>query len=106
MWNVKGNDIEMVVGDFGVEFPVTVSDATFAENDKLKFTFKSAATGGTILVKEFDSIAQNTVQLMLTEAESALFPVGSYVYSLDWLQPGVFMCSVVPAAAFKVVAKA
>lgn len=106
MWNVKGNDLEMVVGDFGVELPVTVSDTTFTENDKLKFTFKSAANGDTILEKEFDSIDQNTAQLMLTEAESALFQIGSYVYSLDWYQSGVFMCNVVPAATFKVVSKA
>ena len=106
MWNVKGNTLEMVVGDFGIDLPITVTDTTLTASDTLRFTFKDATTGNTILEKEYDKISQNTVQLSLTRAESELFKVGDYVYRLDWYQEGHFMCNVIPIDTFRVVAKA
>lgn len=104
MWNVSGNSLSMTEGDWGVKLPVTVSGATFAANDSLKIVIKNGET--TLVEKEYTNITQNTVNLELTEAESALLPVGSYVYRLDWYQDGAFMCNIIPISTFKVVDKA
>ena len=96
----------MCEDDFGIQLPITVNGVTLTNADSLRLTFKNIVNGNTILVKEFDSITDNTVNLELTEAESALFPVGSYVYSLDWYQNGLFLCNIIPSASFKVVDKA
>lgn len=106
MWNVSGTTLGMVEGDFGIKLPVKISGATLSASDSVKLTFKTKPNGAEILVKDFDNIQQNTVQLELTEAETALFPVGSYVYSLDWYQDGNFMCNIIPSATMKVVDKA
>lgn len=104
MWNVNGTMLTMAEGDWGVKLPVTVSGVTFANNDSVKIVIKSGET--TIIEKEYTSITQNTVNIELTEAESALLPVGSYVYRLDWYQDGAFMCNIIPISTFKVVDKA
>lgn len=104
MWNVNGLQLNMTEGDWGVKLPVTVSGVTFANNDSVKIVIKSGET--TIIEKEYTNITQNTVNLELTEAESALLPVGSYVYRLDWYQDGAFMCNIIPISTFKVVDKA
>ena len=104
MWAVSGNYLTMCEGDWGVQLPVTISGVTFSNNDAVKIVIKK---GDTVLItKDYDNISQNTVNLELTEAESALLPVGSYTYSLDWYQDGAFMCNIIPTAAFKVVDKA
>lgn len=106
MWYVSGNNLQMVEGDYGLALPVTISGTTFAASDEVLFTIKDAMNGTTILTKSYGNIQQNQVSLELTEAESALFPVGSYVYSLDWYQNGAFMCNIIPSATLKVVDKA
>ena len=104
MWVVSGTSLSMAEGDWGVELPVTVSGATFAANDSLKIVIKNGET--TLVEKEYTNITQNTVKLELTEAESALLPIGVYVYRLDWYQNGAFMCNIIPVSTFKVVDKA
>lgn len=106
MWYVSGNNLQMVEGDYGLALPVTISGTTFAANDEVLFTIKDAMNGTTILTKSYGNIQHNQVSLELTEEESALFPVGSYVYSLDWFQNGAFMCNIIPSATLKVVDKA
>lgn len=104
MWVVSGTSLSMAEGDWGVELPVTVSGATFSANDSLKIVIKNGET--TLVEKEYTNITQNTVKLELTEAESALLPIGVYVYRLDWYQDGAFMCNIIPVSTFKVVDKA
>ena len=106
MWNVSGTTLIMTEGDYGIKLPVTISGTTLAAGDSVKLTFKAKQNGDELLVKDFDSITDNTVDLKLTESEAALFPVGSYVYSLDWYQDGNFMCNIIPSAILKVVDKA
>ena len=106
MWSVNGNNITMCEGDFGVRLPITITGPTFTAADEAKLTIKAAMNGDAILEKTFDNISQNTVNLDFAEAESALLPVGSYVYRLDWYQDGQFLCNIIPTAAFKVVDKA
>ena len=106
MWNANGNNLTMCEGDFGVRLPITITGPTFTAADEVMLTIKPSMNGDTILEKTFDNISQNTVNLELTEAESALLPVGGYVYSLDWYQSGQFLCNIIPNAAFKVVDKA
>ena len=105
-WNVTGQNLSIVEGDFGIALPVEIGGVTLGAQDSIKLTFKAAVNGEAILAKEFDGIIDNTVSLELTEEETALLPVGAYVYSLDWYQSGNFMCNIIPSASFKVVDKA
>lgn len=106
MWEVYKHTLQMVEGDFGLALPFDVKGTTITANDVLRFTFKDKLNGETLLTKEYTNIQQNSASLEFTENESALFPVGDYVYSLDWYQDGVFMGNLVKCAAFKVVEKA
>ena len=106
MWKVNGSVITMVEGDFGLALPITISGATFTAADEVRFTVKTAVNGNTVLEKVFEDILNNTASLELTEEESAALPVGKYVYCIDWYQDGVFLCNIVPVAAFEVVEKA
>ena len=93
----------MTRGDFGVQLPIRVSGVAFAASDSVKVTIKSV--NAVVIEKSYTNIANNTVNLELTEAESALLPIGNYKYSLDWYQNGAFMCNIIPFADFKVVDK-
>lgn len=106
MWNVSDLTIKMAEGDWGVALPIAVTGTTFTAADELAFVIKTKMNGDEILTKTFGTITQNTISLELTEAESALLPVGGYVWRLDWYQDGAFLCNVVPNATFKVVDKA
>ena len=106
MWNVNGQDLKMVEGDWGIQLPVKVDGTTLTESDELKFAIKTSVNGETLISKTFSNITLNTVNLELTEAESKLLSVGTYVYSLDWYQDGAFMCNIIPSARFRVVDKA
>lgn len=105
-WSVQGENLQMCENDYGLSLPITIEGTTLTEHDSIRLTFKTVKNGEIILTKEFTQITQNAMSLMLTEAESALFPVGSYVYSLDWYQDGAFICNIIPTAAFRVVDKA
>lgn len=106
MWEVKGTDLKMVEGDFGIKLPISVDDATLTANDVLRLTIKSAMNGETLVEKEYTNIQNNTIDFEITEAETELLPVGVYVYSLDWYQSGAFMGNLIPSSIFKVVDKA
>lgn len=106
MWAVNGTNLQMAEGDYGISIPVTVSGTTLSASDTLKFVFLAAKNGRVILEKEFTNISENTVNLELTEEESALFTPRMYVYRLDWYQDGNFLCNIIPEASFKVVDKA
>ena len=105
MWYGLGKNLSMAEGDFGIPLPVIVTGATLTASDTIRFTFKSSVNGAVILEKEY-APAGNSFVFELTEAESALFPVGKYVYAADWYQDGVFLCNIVPVGLFKVVDKA
>ncbi len=106
MWRVSVLNLTMTEGDYGIRLPVTINGTTFAANDSVKLTIKDKPNGTVIVEKTFTNIQDNTVNLEITEAESALLPVGVYAYLLDWYQDGAFMCNIVERAAFKVVDKA
>ena len=106
MWAVNGQDLKMVEGDWGLKLPVTIEGTEFAQNDEILFTLKDAMNGNTILTKTYADIVDNTVDLEITESETALLTVGSYYYSLDWYQNDAFMCNIIPASLLKVVDKA
>lgn len=105
-WNVNSQNLSMAEGDFGIALPVEIGGVTLGAQDSIKLTFKTAVNGEEILSKEFNGIIDNTVSLELTEEETALLPVGTYVYSLDWYQSGNFMCNIIPYASLRVVDKA
>lgn len=104
MWNVNGITLNMTEGDWGVKLPVTVTGVTFTANDSVRIKIQRDET--TIIENEYTNITNNTFDLEFTEAESALLPVGSYLYSLDWYQDGAFMCNIIPSGLFMVGDKA
>lgn len=106
MWNVIGTNITMAEKDYGIQLPITVNGTQLTAQDSIRITIKNVMNGMTILVKDFDGITDNTFDLELTEEETELFAVGSYVYSMDWYQDGEFMCNIIPVSSFKVVDKA
>ena len=106
MWAVSGINLQMAEGDYGISLPITVHGTELGGNDSLKVTIKTRKNGETILEKNFSDIEDNTVELELTQTESAKLPVGVYVYSLDWYQNGIFMCNIILCGMFKVVGKA
>ena len=102
-WEVNGQNLSMAEGDYGVELPLTISGVTLGASDYIKVSFKDKKNGNVILEKSFNEITRNTVNIVFSEAESELFPVGVYVYRLDWYQSGNFMCNIIECADFKVV---
>ena len=105
MWAVNGNKLTMVEGDYGLQLPVTFSGGTITSSDEIRFVLNDAIDGNNLLTKTYNNIQQNTINLELTEAETALLPVGDYVYGLDWYQDGAFMDNVIPVSSFKVIKK-
>lgn len=105
MWKVSNNvNLRMSEGDYGVplDYKVSVDGVTFGASDSFLFTFKDVSNGKTILTKTYSSITNNKIQLSFTEAESALFPPGAYVYALEWYQSGAFQLCLVECGAFLV----
>ena len=105
-WYVTGQNLTMAEGDYGIALPITITGVTLGERDSIRITLKTGMNGTVILEKEFSDISENTVTLEFTDAETELFPVGAYVYALDWYQDGSFMCNIIPCASLKVVDKA
>ena len=105
-WNVTNQNLTMAEGDYGIALPVEIIGVELDNQDSIKLTFKDEMNGDTILEKNYDGIVDNTISLEFTEEESALFPVGGYVYCLDWYQNGNFMCNIITSAQFRVVDKA
>ena len=109
MWellNKTGNDVSFIEGEYGLALPITLKGVAISPSDSVKITFKSGKNGETILEKDYTDILNGQVELVLSEAESAKFPVGSYVYNLDWYLDGVFNGTVINGARLKVVDKA
>lgn len=104
-WDASGNYLTMVEGDYGIELPFSVKGLSLSPVDTLRFTFKERMNGNTILEKSFTP-SENGASLILTEAESELFTVGNYVYSLDWFNNGLFMCNLIECGSFRVLDKA
>ena len=105
MWNTKGKgntDITMCEGDYGVQLPFVVAGITIQKADTVRFTIKDEKNGTTIFSKAYTNIAGNTIDLSLTEAESAQLGVGTYVYCVDWYKNGIFMYNLVNNAKLKV----
>lgn len=106
-WRSSGNNLQFVEGDWGIaEIVKILGLEEVVPADSFKFTFKTKRNGDLILEKVYTDLVTNLIELVLTEAETQLFPVGTYVYSLDWFQNGNFMCNIVDCATLKVVDKA
>lgn len=106
MWGVVGNNLTMTEADFGVGLKTTLKNVPFSNGDSILFSFKDKMNGNTILTKEFTTVTNNQFNLVLTQADSLLLPIGTYVYSADWYRDGDFMCCLVEQATLKVGDKA
>lgn len=106
-WSAYRNAIQMAEDDFGVALKFNLRGFKVSPQDSIKFIFKTNKNDDPpLLEKEYTNIVNNVVYLKFTQADSLLFPPGSYLYSLDWYKDGVFQCNIIPSAPFKVVDKA
>lgn len=105
MWLVRGDNLQMTEGDFGITLPIEISGTTLSAVDSIKLTIKAVKDGEAIIEREMTP-NENTVNFTIAEEETALLPVGVYVYALDWYQDGNFMCNIIPVGILKVVDKA
>ena len=104
MWTIlAGQTIQMVDGDYGLELPIMINGVTLGGSDEIML--KIARGNDVLIEKTYGNISDNKVNPVLSEAETALLPVGNYCWGLDWYRDGVFMCNVVARNGFKVVDK-
>lgn len=109
MWKVKNknsDDVTMTEGDFGLTLPYSIEGLPVSPLDDLRFTVKTEKNGEAVLEKIFHADDENTVDLVFTEAESALLVPGNYIYVLDWYSEGEFMGNLINGAKLKVEDKA
>lgn len=109
MWAIISDDgahVSFVEGDYGIALNYTVDGIEISPDDSIKVTVKDEKNGTEILTKDITGIEDNKIPLSFTAAESALLPVGKYVYTLDWYKNGDFLCNIVNNALLKVVDKA
>ena len=102
-WTVKNNNLTMAEGDYGVALPIEITGMEFGASDCVQIVIKRETNGETILTKQFTNIQNNTVNLEFTEEETALLPVGSYVYRMDAYQNDNYLNNIIPSATIKVV---
>ena len=99
MWNKKNKnstDLIMDEGDFGVEIDVAILGVSISSADTIRVTVRKEKNGDIVIEKEYTDIGDDdTIQLSWTEAETESLTPGTYVYTLDWYQNGVFMCCIV-----------
>ena len=96
----------MTEGDFGNALKINLNKITISENDRFDFVVCDQVHGEEIVKKTFTDVTGGAVYLELTAAESALLPVGVYVYRIDWYQGAVFMNNLSSVGIFEVVVKA
>lgn len=101
-WYVNGHNLKMSEDDFGVALHFNFTGTTLGQYDKFKFIFKTEKNGDTLLEKVIVGSTNNGVDLVLTESDSEKLPVGTYVYSLQWFQDGLFKDTIIECATFAV----
>lgn len=106
MWTVKNKNIRMIEGDYGIVIAFRGKGISFSAADTVKFTFKSAVNGTSILTKQVTGLSGNIVELYFTSSETSSLPVGQYVYSMDWYRNNAFMCNLIPSGILTVEEKA
>lgn len=105
MWAAVGTNLKMAEGDYGVPIVFSIKNVEFSGFDSIRLTVKDTVNGTGIFTKTISDLSGNTFQIMLTSAESALIPVGEYVYALDWYINDVFLCNLVPVGLITVLDK-
>lgn len=106
MWNVDGNNLRVTEEDFGVALRCRFTGIELTSNDVLKFTFKNKPNGSVILTKEFTNLESNTFDLVFTSEDMQSLPIGSYTFTVDWYQEGLFRYCLIEKATLKVGDKA
>lgn len=105
MWSAVGTNLKMVEGDYGVPVVFSVKNVEFSGLDAIKLTVKNTVNGEAIFEKTVSNLTGNTFNIALTAAETALLPVGQYVFALDWYTNNVFMCNLVAVGQLSVLEK-
>lgn len=106
MWEVDGENLKMIEGDFGFELPFTFNDIIISPQDNIKLEIKKEKDADPILTFDFSDIQNNEIKLVLTKVDSEKLNVGNYLYTIDWYQGESFLGNIVNGALFKVVNKA
>lgn len=105
MWEVDGENIRMVEGDFGFYLPFTFDDINITAEDIVTLVIKKDKDSEPLLIKSFTDIVDNTVNLILTKEDSEKLVVDNYLYTLDWCNSDAFLGTLINGALFKVIEK-
>lgn len=100
--NKGKNKLSMVEGDYGLTLPLIISGITIEKTDKLNFYIKKELNGEKIIDKIFDSITDNTINLVFTKEESDKLSVGKYKYAIDWYKENSFCGNLIKLQEFEV----
>lgn len=107
MLDSKGLNISMIEGDYGITLPIKlVSPQEMTSSDKFSFKIFKKKNTEPLISKEYENIADNTINFSLTEEESKLLSRGRYYYDLDWYQNSSFLGNLVAESYFDVKDKA
>lgn len=106
MWEVNGENVKMIEGDFGFELPFTFNDIVISPQDDIKLEIKKEKDDDAILTFIFSDIQNNEIKLLLTKNDSEKLSVGNYLYTIDWYQGESFLGNIINGALFKVANKA
>ncbi|MBO5143035.1 MAG: hypothetical protein J6C46_08650 [Clostridia bacterium] len=97
--------LEMTEGDYGTALPMVISGGVLDTDEKIKISIYDYKTHVIKVVKEYSNITNGTFDFSLTKEESALLPVGDYVYSVEWFQEDTFVGTLINAEDFTVKGK-
>jgi hypothetical protein len=107
MLDSKGLNISMIEGDYGITLPIKlVSPQEMTSSDKFSLKIFKKKNTEPLISKEYENIADNTINFSLTEEESKLLSRGRYYYDLDWYQNNSFLGNLVAESYFDVKDKA
>ena len=110
MWIEDKNNptkMTMVEGDYGIVNPIEIeTDETISSSECFEISIYKKINTNPLVIKTYSNIQNKTINFSLTAAESALLPVGSYLYDINWYQGSSFLSCIAAKQKFMVVEKA
>lgn len=99
--------IKMVEGDYGITLPIELdTDETITSADCFEVCIYKELNANPLITKSYSDISNNTIEFSLSISDSALLPVGTYYYDINWYQGSAFMSCIAPKKKLVVVEKA
>lgn len=88
MLKVNGKQLIMNAGDYGETVEFKLINGTILENDDITLIIENKRTFNNIIEKKLDITGVNEFEFTLTEEETALLDVGTYLWGILWERNG------------------